>query len=566
MKTFNKWFFLILIFVAIAPTVLQLLVATLAQMDPNLIILLFGLVVLWLMLKYGVFRDALAVIFSVIGNTLRFMASGFSRDAHWMPFWERWKFLSPTNKGLVVDGVNRLSEEHSYQNLIAVAPVGGGKTSNIPIPHALVADNTSLVFTDLSGELFEYTSGALKKRGYDLQVLDLMNIGQGHYFNPLEGLKIHTEIARVSEVIISSSGLTENNKDPFWAIGAQNVIKVFLQALANLNRPEYLNLANLKYLVNNFSMSGSLDQFMIQATLDDEPTYQEYKGFLADNENTVNSLITTAQTALSGLNPDMARVTAKNTIDFDELRQRKIALYVMVRQQDIAYLGFIVNLFFTKLCHTLLNDLDYSKNGLPVHLCLDEFGQFYIPGFETFAATSRKYRVAFCVLLQSLSQLTTRYGADKAQTILCAVNSEQYFSGMPINLASEISRRIGQKTGTHDKQQPLIREHEVIRLKQNEAIFLHSGRDPIKLKLTPYYKQQKLRRLSNLPPETIPQSPLPEIQYVQLKPSIFSALDTTAKPEPEVVNDISSSEFAHAPSEPLQEADLSTAATNETND
>ena len=258
---------------------------------------------------------------------------------------------------------------------------------------------------------------------------------------------------------------------------------------------------------------------MIQATLHDESTYQEYKGLINGNKNTVKSLITTAQAALSGLNPDLCQVTAKNTIDFERLRKKKTALYVLIRQQDIPYLSFLVNLFFTKLCQSLQDDLTYSREGLPVHLCLDEFGQFFVPGFETFAATSRKYQVVFCLLLQSLSQLTTRYGREQAETILNAIGSEQYFPGMPIDLASQISRRMGQKSDGNNRHKPLMREHEVIHLKEDEALLLYGGRDPIKLKLKPYYKQRKLRKLSNLAPANIPTRPLPAIQYVPLQPA-----------------------------------------------
>ena len=133
----------------------------------------------------------------------------------------KWRFLSPNNRGLTVDGVNRLTEKTSFQNLVSVAPVGGGKTSNIPIPHALTETRASLVLTDVSGELYDRTSGALKKKGYNIQTFDLMHIGKGDFFNPLEGLRTHSDIAQVAEVIVSSSGLAQGNNDPFWAVGAQ---------------------------------------------------------------------------------------------------------------------------------------------------------------------------------------------------------------------------------------------------------------------------------------------------------------------------------------------------------
>lgn len=48
------------------------------------------------------------------------------------------KFLSPRNKGILLDGVNkRLSLEESYQNALLSARVGAGKTTRFIIPGIL---------------------------------------------------------------------------------------------------------------------------------------------------------------------------------------------------------------------------------------------------------------------------------------------------------------------------------------------------------------------------------------------------------------------------------------------
>lgn len=84
------------------------------------------------------------------------------------------KFLSPLNKGILLDGQNkRLSPKDSFNHMAIIARTGGGKTTSYIIPNIfkLAQNNNSMIITDLSGELYEKTSGYLKKKGFKIHVL-----------------------------------------------------------------------------------------------------------------------------------------------------------------------------------------------------------------------------------------------------------------------------------------------------------------------------------------------------------------------------------------------------------
>jgi len=163
--------------------------------------------------------------------------------------------------------------------------------------------------------------------------------------------------------------------------------------------------------------------------------------------------------------------------------------------------GFILSLFYTELFNALLTD---TSGKLPVYLFLDEFGHLKIPGFATFATTARKYKVGFWLIVQSLAQLVDKYGESGARTILGGIGTETYFGGMDLDIARNISVRLGTafhldwlqpSKGLHEK--PLMRPDELIRLSDNDLLVLHLNRAPVRLRTVPYYQRGDLRRKMN---------------------------------------------------------------------
>jgi len=118
---------------------------------------------------------------------LRFIFQS-QQDDGMMKSHEMSKFFSPFNIGILLDGKNkRLSEKESFNHLAVIARSGGGKTSAFIMPniYKLATQNCSMVITDLSGEIYEKTSGYLKQRGFKIYVLDPENLEQSNRYNPL---------------------------------------------------------------------------------------------------------------------------------------------------------------------------------------------------------------------------------------------------------------------------------------------------------------------------------------------------------------------------------------------
>jgi type IV secretory pathway TraG/TraD family ATPase VirD4 len=415
--------------------------------------------------------------------------------ARFMRWSERKLLLNQFNGGFLLDGkVGRLSQKKSFQSILTVGGMGTGKTANLIMPNLLTADNCSLVITDTSGEIFEQTVGYLSSQGYDIKILNLIDPTRSHGYNPLANVKSYSDAERIAHIITHARG--GQSKEPIWDEGAKRLIRIIVRALKNSPGSETANLTDVHRWLNHFDAhtdSGKFDKFIVENTLEDQATFEDYQGFSTTApEKMLLSFVSTASTALSLVgNTDIAQVLKRNDFDFAAMKGRKTAVYVMVRQQDMEAFGFILSLFYTELCNTLLQD---RAGKLPVYMFLDEFGHLKIPGFETFATTARKYKVGFWLIVQSLAQLVEQYGQNGARTILGGIGTESYFGGMDLETAQNISGRLGTafrlnvlkpSQGLHEK--PLMRPDQLIRMRDNDLLVLHSNRDPVMVHTVPYY-------------------------------------------------------------------------------
>lgn len=522
MKNLNVTFLKVLIIIALAPAVLAIAVANPLLGIPVLLIALSVLLPNFRPLGWtgAAFSRAFGGLFNAIGAVVggffqligaivvglfRLLTFGWvpggRRGARFLRGWDHWKLLSRYHKGLLVDGHRyRLTEKASFESVLTIGGMGRGKSSTFVIPNLLTLDDCSFVISDTSGELYTRTSGALARRGYQIRVLNLIDPTRSETYNPLVNAATFTEIGQVAEIIIRSA-LQGGQNDRFWNSGAEKILRILIQCLRNNGDPAFMNLANVKHLLTNFDSHlvppgqlGKLDQFIHGATQNDPTTWADYRGFVNGNQKTMLSFLTTADTALNALgNPQIASLTATSSIDFGELRRRKTALYVIVRQQDMVYYQFLLNLFYTDLFGQLLGNLQNAKR--PVYLMLDEFGHLQIPNFLTFATTARKYRVGFWIFLQSLSQLEARYGRHDAATILNGLQTEIYLPGQSLETARQLEARLGRLAGTGNTAgQPLMSADEIIRMKDDRALLLHSNKRPALIRAKPYFRQGWMKR------------------------------------------------------------------------
>ena len=273
--------------------------------------------------------------------------------ARWMSRKETAAFLSPRHSGLALSPALRLSQDASYRNLALIAPTGSGKTTRYVIPNLLQLAGSAVV-TDPSGEIYRTTSGFLARQGFRIQVLQPAEVERSLRFNPLACFRSEQELRRLAGVLAEGSA----GADPFWTIGATNILALVLRALVASANSRYENLANARWLLNHIAAErGGVSRFM--AAHLDELGFAEFKAFLAQDEKVIASILSAARAALDlWSDPDIARLTATHSIDIAGLRERPTVIYLIVPEHKIRYFSVILNLFYSACFEHCLSHWD----------------------------------------------------------------------------------------------------------------------------------------------------------------------------------------------------------------
>lgn len=434
--------------------------------------------------------------------------------------------LSHKHSGLVLDGASaRLTDDDSFRNLAVIATTGAGKTSSFILPNLLSLDGRSIVATDPSGTLYERASGDLVRRGYKVVRLDPTDLTSSIGFNPLSRARSFPEMQEIAHILIR----TPNHGakvDPFWISGAEDIVSILIKCLKNhVEGERYANLANVQYLLNRFGDGGSLIPF-VAANAPDDQTYHGFKGFIAQNEKTVQGMVSQAKSALSMLSdPDIAQLTAKSTFDFECLRNEKTALFLVFPQNRVSYYSLLANLFYTQLFHFCLDDRIDARRSLPIYFLLDEFGHLTIPDFPAIITTTRARRISLSIVLQSVSQLEERYGKQGAHTILNGgVASRLFFSGMDIDTAQMLTRTIGDTHrervdalgNLHTDREALMTPAALRAMPDNQVLYLFANKRPTLLTVTPYYELRDLAKRTKITPFRPQKQSMGKVEFVPL--------------------------------------------------
>ncbi len=426
---------------------------------------------------------------------------GLSSSSGMMKSSEERRFLNFRGKGLVLDGQNkRLSQKDSFNHMGIIARTGGGKTTAYIIPNILklAGAKNSMVVTDLSGELYQKTSGYLKKKGFKVYVLDPEDLNASIGYNPLYYALDSIAIDEIAEILIKSANPGQiKAEDKMWLDGAKTFLTILIKVLVGTKDHNYINLANLKHLINNFGEDGSnLDELIFKYA--DTKTFSEWKGFSSGNLKTVQSFISTANIALNaiGINDNLAELTATHTINFKNFREEKSILYIRIPAQKQEQYNFLLNLFYKQFFNAMMERLPTDKD-LAIYCLLDEFGNMSIPNFSNTITTIRKYKVSISIVMQDFSQLEQRYGKSESHTIINGgITGKLFFAGADLQITTMLTQMIGDRYvnkidefgKTHHIKEPILSNADIRTMKDNEVLLIYGNKLPLKITVKPYYK------------------------------------------------------------------------------
>ena len=388
---------------------------------------------------------------------------------------------------------------------------GSGKSASYSIPNAFQMLG-SYVFTDPKGELYDRTAGYLKDNGYKIKVLNLIRPQFSDGYNPLKHVSSGIDVDVIANTIVKGQG---DNKasDPFWEDSAEMLLKALIYYLIATRPEEEQNLTSCAELVRAANTNGGSNLLteLISVLPTDHPARMYYKSIEIAPEKTYGSILTTLQSKLGKFDSkDIAELTSTDTIDFDEIGDRKTAVYVISPDTHGAY-DFLLTIFFSQMIQQLYDHADKNGGKLKeqTFFILDEFANIgKIPDFDKKISTSRSRKISFSVILQNVDQLEAVY-EKSYETIMGNCDTHVFLGSNSYKTVEYFSKQLGEKTIdrdsisiNRDKQnmktgksvsdqvmaRALMTPDELRRMDMDECIIFVKGLRPVKTRKFYYFE------------------------------------------------------------------------------
>ena len=435
---------------------------------------------------------------------------------------------------------HRLNGELNMQALI-LGPPGSRKTTGFVLPNIFHIVNmyknkdekADIIITDPKSELFENTADYLKKNGYDVKVLDFLNLKYGDTLNPLDYIHDEKMLIEICDAFCKATSSVD--QEDFWERQKVQLLVAIVGFILQKNEPGKRSFSEALALL------GEINKF----TGDDLAEIFTSKGVTGAPLQMWNSFCATARSAntRAGITGTLTSsmklfavegirsLTSSTTIPIEKLgtkKEKPMALFILMPDEDRSF-SSIISVIITVIFKQLYKTAHKTNNRLesPVYFMLEEFCSIDpIKNITSLLATMRGRRIYPAIIIQSISQLKDRYKnsweniISQCDTLISlGVNDKytaNYVSDMlgttTIKTASSSSSKRSNNTSESESQmyqsRKLLLPDEVLKFDNDKMIVRQRGTDPFLLYKVQYRHWEE--RFCELTPVT----KLPHLPYV----------------------------------------------------
>ena len=270
-------------------------------------------------------------------------------------------------------------------NILVVGGSGAGKTRFFCKPNVMQC-NTSMVILDPKGEIVRDTGGLLEKKGYEVRVLDLINMHKSHCYNPFVYLRNDNDVQRlVTNLFKATTPKGSQSQDPFWDTAASMLLLSLVFYLKYEAPPDEQNFPMVMELLRAGEVKEDDDGYVspldelfdrLEMVNPEHIALKYYRDYHSGSAKTLKSIQITLAARLEKFNLEsLAGLTATDELDLPSLGEKKVALFALIPDNDTSF-NFLVSLLYTQLFQQLFYLADHKYGGsLPVHcqFIMDEF-------------------------------------------------------------------------------------------------------------------------------------------------------------------------------------------------
>ena len=303
-------------------------------------------------------------------------------------------------------------------NTVVVGGSGAGKTRFYAKPNLCQA-NTSFTVLDPKGELLRSTGHLLRQKGYEVRVLDLLNMEKSHCYNPFVYLRDDNDVQRlVTNLFKSTTPKGSQSNDPFWDTAASMLLLALIFYLKYEAPPDEQNFPMVMEMLRAADVREDCDEYTspldelferLEMREPDHIAVKYYKGYHSGSAKTLKSIQITLAARLEKFNlSSLAALTATDELDLPSLGEKKVALFALIPDNDTSF-NFLVSILYTQLFQQLFYLADHKYGGslpVPVHFLMDEFSNVSLPeDFSKILAVMRSRNVYVSIILQNVAAL-----------------------------------------------------------------------------------------------------------------------------------------------------------------
>ena len=450
-----------------------------------------------------------------IGFTTEKKLDGYSK---WCDIRDMKKELKPVdamslkaNAGgipLINDGKTLWVDDGQYHNLI-IGSTGSGKTQCVifPMVQCLAKHDESMVITDPKGEIYEQTSEMLKRKGYNIVLLNFRDPAKGNSWNPLtmpyrlykngnqdKAIEILDDLALN---ILYDEG--NKNADPFWEKTSAGYFSGLALGLFEDAKEEEININSISLMTTvgeeKFRGSSTYIKEYFNSKDPSGAAYINASSTILSPSDTKGSILAVfkEKIKLFATRVNLSEMLSYSNFDIQDIGLKKTALFIVIQDEKKTYHS-LATILVKQIYETLI-DVAYTHGGkLPVrtNFLLDEFANMPpLKDVTTMITAARSRAMRFTLIIQNFAQLNEVYGEQNAETIKGNCGNLVYLISTELKALEEISKMCGEiKSKKDDKtaSTPLITVSDLQKLKLFEVIIRRVRLAPFKTKLTPNYK------------------------------------------------------------------------------
>jgi len=419
-------------------------------------------VVLVFCLIYGI---GIGVYLSIDRNYRRREEHGSAKWGNAKSVNKKYAAKPETSNKILTQNVRIGFDGHEHKrnlNVLVVGGAGAGKTRFYAKPNILQANKDSkfsIVVLDPKGDTLRSCGNYLIDQGYDLRVLDLINLDRSHCYNPFVYLENDDDVQRLTTNLIkNTTPKGSQTTDPFWDQAAEMLLKALVFYLFYEAPPEEKNFPMVMEMIragdvkeNDDEYESPLDILFSELELRDPEhiALKYYRGYHSGAAETLKSIQISLIARLEKFNlPSLAGITQNDEMRLRELGEKPGAIFALIPDNDQSY-NFIIGMLYTQLFQQLYRSADFEHDGrLPyhVHFIMDEFANVCLPdSFDSLLATMRSREISVSIILQNLAQLKALF-EKKWESIVGNCDEFLYLGGNEQGTHKYVSELMGKET------------------------------------------------------------------------------------------------------------------------